>query len=197
MIDEKFVLLGAAIGLYGTLSYIIDTVKGKTKPNRVTWFLWALAPLIASYAQFKQGVGWPAFMTFIVGFSPLLVFIASFVNKKSEWKIGKFDIFCGALSVLGLVLWQITQIGNLAIFFGIMADGLAAVPTIVKSYKAPQTENYQAFFYAGINALITMATLKTWDFATAGFPIYIFSICLILFLLIKFKLGAKIQKRFA
>jgi hypothetical protein len=57
MLDEKFVILGIIVGFIGSLSYLIDTIKGKTKPNRVTWFLWALAPLIAFTAEIKQGVG--------------------------------------------------------------------------------------------------------------------------------------------
>jgi hypothetical protein len=70
----------------------------------------------------KQGVGILALTTFSVGFVPLTIFIASFFNKESEWKIGKLDIVCGVLSVLGLVLWLITKVGNVAIFFSIMAD---------------------------------------------------------------------------
>jgi len=51
-----------------------------------------------------------------------------------------FDLICGILSLVGLVLWMITKVGNVAIFFSIVADGLAAVPTLVKAYKYPDTE---------------------------------------------------------
>lgn len=194
MLDERFVIFGAALNIIGGASYIIDTLSGKTKPNKVTWAVWAAAPLLAFSAEIKQGVGLQSLMTFMVGFNPLLVFIASFFNKKSQWRIGKLDIICGFLAILGLVLWQMTRIGNLAIFFGILSDGLAGIPTIIKSYKAPETENYKVFLFSGTNALITMATIKVWNFAYYAFPAYIFSICLLLFLLIGFKLGPKIQK---
>lgn len=94
MLNENFVILGAVILAIGSLSYLIDTLKGKVKPNRVTFFLWALAPLIAFAAEIKQGVGIQSLMTFMVGFSPLLIFLASFVNKKAEWKLGSFDFIC-------------------------------------------------------------------------------------------------------
>src|SRR5918992_4551489 len=32
----------------GALSYLIDTLKGKVQPNKVSWFVWALAPLICN-----------------------------------------------------------------------------------------------------------------------------------------------------
>ena len=189
MINENFVILGAVIGFAGVINYLIDVLKGKAKPNRVTWFLWALAPLIAFSAQIKEGVGLQSLMTFTVGFNPLLVFLASFISKKAEWKLTKFDFTCGALSLAGLTLWYFTQIGNIAIVFAILADGLAALPTVVKSYKAPESESYWVYLSAAINAGITLLVIKVWDFAHFGFPVYIFAVCVLLTVLIKFKLG--------
>lgn len=84
MLNENFVILGAVIAAIGSLSYLIDTIKGKAKPNRVTFFLWTLAPMIAFAAEIKQGVGMQSLITFMVGFSPLLIFLASFTNKKEN-----------------------------------------------------------------------------------------------------------------
>lgn len=193
MINENFVIIGAVLNLIGSIGYIIDTIKGTTKPNRFTWFLWALAPLIAFIVEIHKGVGIASLMTFMVGFGPLMVFIASFVNKKSYWQIGKLDIICGILSVLGLVLWLITREGNVAIIFAILADLFAGIPTIFKSYKEPTTESSLAFLMASISATITLLTIKTWDFAHYGFPAYILAICLLLFILIKFQIGKKLK----
>lgn len=192
MIDERFIFIGTFLAIVGGLTYLIDTLKGKTSPNRVTWFLWALAPLIAFSAEIKQGVGLAAMMTFIVGFNPLLIFMASFVNKKAVFKLTKLDVVCGLLSILGLILWQVTKIGNVAILFSIMADALAGIPTVVKSFKDPESESSTIFLLGGINAGITLLTIKVWTFAHYAFPLYILSICALLFSLIKFKLGTKI-----
>lgn len=191
MIDEKFVIVGAVLNLIGSLSYLKDTIKGKTRPNRVSWFLWAAAPLIAFSAELNHGVGLPALMTFMVGFGPLLIFLGSFVNRKSSWKLTRLDMVCGALSVVGLILWQITGSGNLAILFSILADGLAGIPTIVKSWKEPESENWHVFFFGTVSAAITLLAINTWDFAHYGFPLYIFAICALLVVLIKFKIGTR------
>ena len=193
MIDEKFVFLAVILNLVGGFSYLIDTLKGKVKPNKVSWLIWGVAPMIAFAAQVKQGVGLPSLMTFAVGFSPLLIFIASFLNKKAEWKLSTFDIFCGTLSVIGLILWFYTRVGNTAILFSLLSDGLAGIPTIIKAYKAPETEAYLAYLLALIAAIITLLTIKQWDFAHSAFVIYIFILNLIVFPLIKFKLGQRIR----
>ncbi len=104
MLNQNFVMVGAIIATIGSLSYLTDTVKGKVKPNRVSFLLWSLAPLIAFFAELKQGVGIQSLLTFVVGILPLTIFAASFVNKKAEWKLTRFDLTCGALSLVGLIL---------------------------------------------------------------------------------------------
>jgi len=113
MLHSNFVIIGTLIGVAGSLGYVTVTVKGKVKPNRVTFLLWSIVPFIAFFAQIKQGVGLEALMTFSTGFMPLTVLIASFVNKQAEWKITRFDLICGILSLVGLVLWMITKVGNI------------------------------------------------------------------------------------
>lgn len=188
MISENFIYLGAVIFFFGSIGYFIDTIKGKVKPNKVTWFIWALAPIIAFAAQIKQGVGLQSLLTFMIGFIPLLIFIASFVNKKSYWKIERFDLLCGFLSIIGLVLWQVTKIGNIAIFLSLISDFLAAWPTVVKSFKYPETENYVIYLTNSIFGLITLLTIKSWNFETYSFSLYIFITMLIVAIFVKFRI---------
>lgn len=187
MLNENFVILGALLSLTASLIYVVLTIQGKVKPNRVSFLLFALAPIIAFFAQIKQGVGIQSLMTFMTGFSPLLIFIASFFNKKAYWKITQFDLICGGLSLLGLILWMYTKVGNTAIAFSILSDGLAALPIIVKAYKYPETESAYPWLLSSMNGLITLLTIKIWIFAYYGFPIYIFLVNFIIFALIKFK----------
>jgi hypothetical protein len=197
MIDERFIYVGVILNFIGGVGYLIDTLKGKTKPNKVTWFFWALAPLIAFAAQIQQGVGLSAWMTFSVGFSPLLIFIASFINKQSEWKLTKFDLICGALALCGLILWSLTRVGNLAIIFSILADLLAATPTFLKAWKAPETESSLIYLLSGINGLIALLTLTAWTFEYYGFPLYILLFNIVFYPLIQFKLGKHFKLAFA
>ncbi|MCL4366124.1 hypothetical protein M1437_02760 [Patescibacteria group bacterium] len=191
MINENFLILGFAAEILGMLKYLLETIKGKVKPNRVSFFLWALAPLVAFAAQIKQGVGIQSLLTFSVGFSPLVILIATFFNKKSAWKLGLFDFVCGFLSLAGLLLWYITRIGNIAIIFAIIADALAALPTIRKAYYYPATEYSGAYFASIIFATITLLVITVWNFAHYGWPIYTLLINGIIFVLVQFKIGAK------
>lgn len=194
MINENFVILGFIIQIIGGLGYCLDTLKGKIQPNRVSWFLWFLAPMIAFFAQLNKGVGLQSLLTFSVGFIPLLVLITSFLNKKAVWKISSLDIICGFLSLLGIILWWITSEGNLAIVFSIATDFLAGFPTVVKSYTHPQSENPNVYLSVIISSILTILTIKTFDFANSAFAFYILFIDCLLFFLIKFKIGLKFFK---
>ena len=191
MLHSNFVIVGTLISALGAVAYLIDTVKGKVKPNRVSFLLWSIAPFIAFAAQIKQGVGIESLMTFSTGFLPILTFGASFVNKKAEWKITRFDLVCGALSILGLILWLITKVGNIAITFSILADGLAAVPTIVKAYKYPDTELAWPWIATVFGVVLTLLTLSEWTFANSGFIVYILLVNTLIYSLIQFRIGEK------
>lgn len=186
MIDERFVFLAAGCNLLGSASYVVATLRGRTKPNRVTWSMWALAPFIAFAAEMGEGVGLRSLMTFMVGFSPLLVLISSFVNRDAYWKLIRFDLGCGALSLVAIVAWRVTGSGVVAVVFSLVADLLAGIPTVVKAYREPSTEDATVFIFGTISAAITLLTVDEWTIAAYGFPAYIAGMGVLLTVLISF-----------
>src|SRR5665811_2568729 len=83
---EYLVIIAAVASLLAAFVYIRSMFVGGTKPNRVTWLMWAIAPLIATAASLSNGVGWAVLPVFMAGFSPFLIFAASFFAKKAYWK---------------------------------------------------------------------------------------------------------------
>jgi hypothetical protein len=191
MLPSEFVYLGVLIQIIGGSSYILDTFKGRVKPNRVTWLLWALAPFIAFFAMISKGVGVESLATLIIGLIPLLVLIASFFNKTAIWRIERFDLICGAISIFGLLLWILSKEGNIAIMFSIIADIAAAAPTLKKSYTNPESESYSAYLAGTMNAIFALLTIKVWNFENYGFQLYWFFMSLTITTLI---LRGKVKK---
>lgn len=183
MIDPRFVLLGMALSLAGSASYCRAMLRGRAQPNRVSWMLWALAPLVAFAAELSEGVGLPSVLTLSVGIGPLCVFLCSFAVRTGRWRIGPVDVACGALSLCAIAMWAISGRGTTAIALAIAADALASIPTIRKSLSAPDTEHALPYLAGVGNATITLFTIRHWDFSTAGFPVYILGIATILYAL--------------
>jgi hypothetical protein len=70
--------------------------------------------------------------------------------------------------------------GDLAIAMGITARGLGAVPTVVKSFRAPGTEQLTAYTAGFAGAACTLLSLEVWTFRTAGFAIYFLVFCAVM-----------------
>lgn len=189
MISELLILLGIVINAIGTVSYILGTIKGKIKPNKVTFFVWSLAPFVAFLAQIQKGVGVQSWMTLSVGIFPLSIFLASFLNKKAYWKLLTRDIFCGILSLFGLILWYITKEGNIAIIFSMFSEVFATIPTIIKSYYHPETESAWPWLASVISGILTLVTITHWTFAAFAFPLLYTIEMFLLFLFIQFRIG--------
>ncbi len=166
-------IAGSGLQLLGSLYYFWETLAGRIKPNRVTWLLWSAVPFIAVAAELKAGVGWAVLPVFLNGFIPLLVFGASFYNKSAYWRLGIFDYLCGFLSILALALWLISGSAAVAIGFSILADLFAAVPTLIKSWKAPSSESALAYGGTIAGGITGIIGSQSFTFIESGFLVYI------------------------
>jgi hypothetical protein len=191
VINVNWVFLGAGIGALGTSMYLRDTLRGTTRPNRVTWLLWAVAPLLAAAVEVNEGVGLRALPTFMIGFMPLLVFAASFHNAAAVWKVRRIDYACGVMSVVGTAVWLVTRNGALAISAAILADFLAGVPTVMKSWTHPETETVYSYVGAVISMAIVLLTIQHWTFDVAAFPIFIVCMASVEVFLVGFEPGPR------
>jgi uncharacterized membrane protein HdeD (DUF308 family) len=185
----EYLVLVAAVGSFlAALVYIRSMFRGQTKPNRVTWFMWCVAPFVATAASVSSGAGWAAVPVFMSGFGPFLIFTASFFSKKAYWKHTSFDYACEALSGLAVVLWYVTSNADLAIIFAMVSDALAAVPTLNKAWHNPETESAWPYIVGIFSPLTSFLVANAWTFSELGFPSYLIVInVLLLFTVVKKK----------
>jgi hypothetical protein len=193
VIDPRFVYLAAALSLVGAYGYIRDTLRGDTSPNRVTWSLWGVEGVLAFFVEIQQHVGLASLMTLMLGLVPCAVVVASFRNRNAVWKLGAFDAVCGAVSVAGLVFWAFVNEPTVALVSFVVADQMAALPTVRKSWLAPSTESPRLFFLGSTNCAITVLTLTKLTTAGVLFPGCILVTDLIVGLLIVSNVGPRLR----
>lgn len=178
MLPEKVVYFGLLLQFTGQISYIASIFKGHAKPNLVSWFMWMLAPFIGFVFLIKAGATFSAFPIFMAGFGPFLVILFSIFIKNGYWKINTFDLYCGALALLALICYVFTHNLSISIIFAVLSDSLAAIPTIVKSWKFPETESGLIFFFALVSNTLGLLTIKAWSFSVSIFGIFIIIQCI-------------------
>ena len=185
------VVLSALISCAGAYAYIRDTLSGKTKPNRVSWSMWALAPLIGTFAALSSGADfWATVRIFLAGFLPLLVLLVSFVNPQSFWKLTRFDLACGVLSLNAILAWAIVDAPRAAILLAASGDAFACIPTIRKAWRYPETETGITYLASWVSVVLVLPSIPVWNIENAAFQVFLLvANSMLLFSVYRGKLG--------
>lgn len=179
------ILLSVPLSLSGAFVYIRDILKGKSKPNLVTWGLWALTPLIATGSALSAHANlWATIRIFMSGFGPFLIFLTGIFISQSYWKLSKFDYVCGFFSLIALGVWLLAGSPLLAILLAAIADMFATLPTIIKAWKYPETETLYTYFIGLLTTIIIIPAIPIWNIENSAFQIYLLLANATLFLIV-------------
>ncbi|KKP88703.1 MAG: hypothetical protein UR91_C0014G0009 [Candidatus Nomurabacteria bacterium GW2011_GWC2_35_8] len=132
-----------------------------------------LAPFIGVFFQLKAGAGLASLPVFLAGAGSLLVIVFSLRNKNAYWELTKLDMICGVLSLTSLVFYIYTHNLSISILFAILSDGLAFIPTFIKSWKFPETETNSVYFADIFNNILGLLIIKNWSFTIYSFLVYL------------------------
>lgn len=174
MLPEYFAIIGAVIGSLGGYYYLYETFVGKAQPNRITWLLWGIFPMVIFAAQKAQGIEELAWTSFIAGFTPFVVVAASYINKKAYWKSHPRDYYLMVAAIVGIILWAVTDNPNYALLLALIADILASIPTFIKAYQYPRSESWVAYTISTVGFGISFFSVQTFDLENAAFVAYLF-----------------------
>lgn len=164
------------IDLLANLPYILDSLKGKTKPNLASWSTWTLVNAIVAIAALSAGDAMNTVIlaaSYLVGSTAILL-IAVF---KGTRKYTMFDGVCQALALTGVVLWQLADNPNIALLFAILVDAFAMLPTLRHAYFHPWEETWITFAIASFGAFALLAFAESANFASLAFPIEAGIVC--------------------
>jgi len=193
VLNESFVYVGIVIPFLGDGFYIRDTIKGLTQPNRVSWLMWGIATSLVGFAQIRQGVVLPCLLSFAIGLGDLLVFGVSFIRGNGVWKLGPFDLACGIASALGLIVWAASSNNTAALIAFVVADAFATIPTLMKSWLAPQSETTAVYLASVVSSAMVLATVLVWTSAAVAFALWLAAINFLLVILISSRIGPRVR----
>jgi len=182
MLPAWFNIVAVLIRLFGGTQYCWGVLKGKARPNPITWFLWGLTPLITFFASVQYGLRPQSLVLLALAVSPLVVSVLAIALHRSREHFTPFTLSCGVFALAGIILWRITALPELAIIFSIIADIFATLPTLHKAYRNPASEYAWPYFMSIVSMAITLLTVQTWIFAVVAFPLYMLLVNVTLFI---------------
>jgi len=161
------------LSLISPISYTRSMLAGKAKPHRVTRFIVWLAS-IAGMLGVLHNSNLPGKIfagIFLARASYLLVM--SLIHGVGGW--AKLDRYCLGLGILALICYVVTRNGVITISLGILSDVIGYIPTFIKTYHHPFTEDPVFFSIEGLASLL--GVFAVWQLrADILFPIY-FTLC--------------------
>lgn len=140
MVDPK-ILLGALSLAIGTVSYIFyfrDILRGRTKPDGASWFIWGLLAAITFFAQFSSGGAAGAWITAFT--AVVCIIISVFAFYLGHGKVKEIDWISLFLALGGVGLWLYTNNPLLAVVIVIVVGAIGFIPTFIKAFYRPQEE---------------------------------------------------------
>lgn len=152
----SLLIIATLLSFLGTADYILSILKGRTRPHRTTrivLFIVSVANLIGSIAA-HAALGVLLLSIFFFTRSLILALLSI---KRGVGGTSRLDITCGIIAVMGIIAWLLTGSGIWALVFAIVADAVAYIPAIVKTWALPKSEAPLLYWLEGIAALLAIA----------------------------------------
>jgi len=171
--DMKVILglLAGAIAFFAYLVYIVSVIRGKTKPNRASWWIWSFMGLVLALSYQFSGAENTIWVPYVEFLGPFLIAILSI--KYGEGGLSnKTDIICLLGALVSIILWIIFNNPVVALITNLASDSFAIFPTIKKSFLRPEGEDFWAWFGTGIADMINLFAVERFTFAILIYPVY-------------------------
>lgn len=165
------IVLSSILTVASAVPYIIEIIKGKTKPRVVSWFTWSVLTAIACVASFADGQYAGGILLLFATIETVSIVILGLWY--GDRKFGRFDVICQLGAVVGLVLWLLFNSPEIAIIATISIDLIGALPSIKHSWQKPHEETWLTFALAGLGGVCTVLAATDWKVTAVGYPIYI------------------------
>ena len=164
-------ILSSVLTLAAAPPYILDTVRGKTRPERATWAILTTLSVIALASQLAAGANWSVVFTVCDALVGLAVFALSIRHGVAGWT--RQDQLAALIAGLGVALALLAKSPLYSLAGVIIADASGMALTVRKGFTDPGSETSIAWALAGSGALLAALTVNSLSVSQLAYPIYV------------------------
>jgi len=167
---EHLAVVSALLTAACVVPYLRDVYRGTTRPQRVSWFIYAVLSVVAAISLFIAGEHAGAILATgsAVGFSA--VFISSI--RRGEGGASRRDRISLALASLGVVLSIVVEQPMIAVIAVVVAEQSATLLTAAKANRDPASETTITWVMDGLAGTVAIASITTFSAAELLYPIH-------------------------
>lgn len=138
--------------------YYRDIIRKKTHPHVYTWSLWALLTVLIIALQIKGGAGPAIFVTAAAGLLCIGVIVLSLRTGKKDITLS--DKVVAILGLVAIGFWLIIDQPVVSIILVVIADMLAFIPTVRKSWNKPYSETLSLYVTNTLRFSLALVAVK-------------------------------------
>ncbi len=170
------IALGVLSGILSAVAYIPyirDTIALRTQPQRASWLIWSVLGSIAFFSQVYEGAGSSLWFAGVQVGGTVAVFVLS-IRLGVGGFLNRSDCAVLAAAGSGLILWYFTENASYALAITISISLLGGSVTVLKAYRAPQSETMVTWLMSFIASGCAILSVGTVDWVLLAYPIYLF-----------------------
>lgn len=164
-----FSIISIIIVIISYVPYFKDIFKNKTKPHLFSWFIFSITTGIIFALQMKGGAGVGGWITLVLAFIFLAIFILSFKYGTKDIKF--IDIIFLVLAILAIPIWLVADQPIISVILLTTIDMLGFTPTIRKSWDAPYSETLSMYVITLVRYILVFLSLEKYNILTLLFPV--------------------------
>lgn len=158
---ELFGIISGIIAVGASIPYIVDIVKGNTKPQRAAWVIFLTLSAISFFAQLAAGATNSSWFPLVLLIQAVIIFVLSF--KYGMGGFSKFDVASLIMAVIILIIWWTTSSAALAIICGVIVNTIGKVLVAEKVYKHPETEYLPTWVWSVVASIFSVLAVGSFD----------------------------------
>jgi hypothetical protein len=163
-------ILAGAVAVADTIPYIRDTLRGRTRPHRGTWLIWASLATVVVLSQHADGGTWSVIMAATTAVLTGLIFALSI--RRGVGGLTARELVMIAIAGGGVAGWLIADEPIVATVCVVVADLIGAAMMVPKTYRDPGSETLVTFALASVSGALAAGAVGALDVSLLLYPVY-------------------------
>ena len=192
-------LCGKIAGVLATIGFIPYAVAILRKndpivPSKASWIIWTVVGSVVALSYKASGASSTLWVPISYAVCPILILLATFYKNREKEKWPRVDKVCLGIGITLFIPWasfKLIQRFNIvpswgwilpliSLYGGITVDAFGAIPTVVKAWKDPKSEDFWGWTFYVLGGIVNLFAIEDWSWNVAAYPIYVLTPAFIL-----------------
>jgi hypothetical protein len=163
-------VLAGVVGVFDTIPYVHDTLRGSTRPHRGTWLIWGVLGIVVCLSQRADGASWSLIMSAVQAVLTSLIFVLAI--RRGVGGLSPIEVLMMGIAGGGLAGWFLADEPLVATICVVAADLIGAAMMVPKAYRDPDSETPATFALAALGGGLAAAAVGALNVALLVYPLY-------------------------